>query len=150
MIQFFKDLFLKDLPLKLVSLVLASALWGTVSSVLQKGEQERARGETMNSNKQFQGVPVAVVYTGGDATGYKVDPAKVTVFIQGTPEAITALQPASVQAQVDLRYWDSRESLPMPVRVISPAGTAMVSVSPAEVDVVPPEPKPAAVPELQP
>ncbi|MCU0787584.1 MAG: CdaR family protein [Verrucomicrobia bacterium] len=142
MLQFVKDLLLKDLPLKLVSLALAIALWATVASVLKKNEQERARGETMNSNKQFQGVPVAVVFTGGDATGYTVKPAKVTVFIQGTPEAITALSPASVQAQIDLTYWDGRANLPMPVQVISPAGTAMVSVSPAEVEVVPPEPRP--------
>jgi len=149
MIQFVKDLLLKDLPLKLVSLALAIALWATVSSVLQKSEQERERGETMNSNKQFQGVPVAVVYTGGDATGFQVKPAKVTVFIQGTPEAITELAPASVQAQVDLSYWDRRTSMPMPVQVISPAGTAMVSVSPAEVEVIPPEPLPAALPESE-
>lgn len=150
MIQFFKDLLLKDLPLKLVSLALAIALWATISSVLQKGERERERGMIMNSNKQFQGVPVSVVSSAGDATGFKVKPARVTVFIQGTPEAISELEPASVQALVDLSYWDSRESSPLPVRVISPAGTAMFSVSPAEVEVVPPEPELPATPSLDP
>jgi hypothetical protein len=141
MIQFFKDLLFKDLPLKLVSLALAVALWATVATLIEKGERER--GVTMSSNKQFQGVPVAVVSAFGDATGYRVEPAEVTVFIQGTPEAITELEPASVRALVDLSYWDSRENLPLPVRIIVPPGTAVVSKSPEEVRIIPPEPHPA-------
>jgi len=148
MIQFFKDLILKDLQLKLVSLILAIALWATVSSVIKKDGEERY--VTMSSNKQFQGVPIAVVSSSGDATGFRVKPSRVTVFIQGTPEAITELEAASVQAQVDLVYWDSRENLPMPVRVISPPGTAVVSVSPAEVEINPPEAEAATVLELEP
>jgi YbbR domain-containing protein len=145
MIRFIKDLLFKDLPLKLVSLALAIALWAVVASVIEKGKQER--GVTMDSNKQFQGVPVAVVCSLGDATGYRVQPNEVTVFIQGTPEAIAKLQPASVRAQVDLSYWDSRENLPLPVRVIVPAGTAVVSCSPEEVHVIPPEPDPFSQPQ---
>jgi hypothetical protein len=137
MIQFLKDLLVKDLPLKLVSLALAIALWATVATLIEKSEREE--GISMNSNKQFQGVPIAVVSSSGDATGFKVNPSLVTVFVQGTPEAITDLEPASVQAIVDLSYWDSREGLPLPVRIITPAGTATVNVSPAEVQVVPPE-----------
>jgi len=140
MIQFLKDLFVKDLPLKVVSLILAIALWAVVASVIEKGKRER--GVTMDSNKQFQDVPVAVVCSYGDATGFRVEPPDVTVFIQGTPDAITELQPASLQAQVDLSYWDSRENQPLRVRVLVPHGTAVVSISPEKVAVVPPEPKP--------
>ncbi|MCU0771151.1 MAG: CdaR family protein [Verrucomicrobia bacterium] len=139
MIRFAKNLLFQDLPLKLVSLALAIALWAVVAFLIEKGKRER--GVTMDSNKQFQGVTVAVVSPFGDATGYRVQPEVVTVFIQGTPEAIEKLQPASVQAQVDLSYWDSRQNLPLPVRVIVPAGTAAVRVSPDEVRVIPPEPQ---------
>ena len=100
---------------------------------------EREKGVTMSSNKQFQSVPVTVVSSSGDASGFKVNPALVTVFVQGTPDAITQLKAASVQAIVDLSYWDSREELPLPVRIITPPGTATVSISPAEVEVIPPE-----------
>jgi len=137
MMQFLKDLLFKDLPLKLVSLALAIALWATVSTLIEKAARER--GVTMSSNKQFQAVPIAVVSSAGDATGFRVYPALVTVFVQGTPEAITELKAASVQAFVDLGYWDSRSGLALPVRVSTPSGTAYVSVSPAEVEVVPPE-----------
>lgn len=137
MIQFVKDLLVKDLPLKLVSLALAIALWIAVTALIEK--EERGRGITMDSNKQFQGVPVSVVSPSGDATGFKVRPSLVTVFVQGNSEAITALEPAGVQALVDLNNWDRREGLPLPVRVITPPGTATVRVSPAEVEVVPPE-----------
>ncbi len=145
MIGFLKDLFLKDLRLKLVSLALAVALWATVYSLIQKNDRER--GMTMSSNKQFQAVPVEVVFPGGDATGYRVKPPTVTVFVQGTPEAISDLEPAGIQAFVDLSYWDSREELPLPVRVITPPGTAVVSWTPEEVDVVPPEAQQVALPE---
>ena len=144
MIRFLKEFFVHDLQLKLISLALAIALWATVASVLEKNERER--GETMSSNKQFQGVPVAVVYSFGDASGFKVKPAQVTVFIQGTREAIDDLAPASLRASVDLRYWDSRENLPLQVRVFSPPGTAVVSWSPMEVEVIPPEPAPPTEP----
>jgi YbbR domain-containing protein len=137
MIQFFKDLLFKDLPLKLVSLALAIALWATVATLIEKAKREK--GVTMSSNKQFQSVPVTVVSSSGDASGFKVNPALVTVFVQGTPDAITQLKAASVQAIVDLSYWDSREELPLPVRIITPPGTATVSISPAEVEVIPPE-----------
>lgn len=137
MIQFFKELLFKDLPLKLVSLALAIALWATVATFIEKSEREK--GISMSSNKQFQGVPIAVVSSSGDAAGYKVNPSLVTVFVQGTAEAITELEPASVQAIVDLSYWDSREGLPLPVRIITPPGTATVSISPPEVKVLPPE-----------
>lgn len=147
MIRFLKDLFVKDLRLKLVSLALAVALWATVSSLIQKNEFDR--GMTMSSNKQFQGVPVEVVFPGGDATGYRVRPPVVTVFVQGTPEAISDLEQASIQALVDLSYWDSRENLPLPVRVMTPPGTAVVSWTPEEVDVVPPEPKEVILPETE-
>ena len=146
MIQFFKDLVLKDLPLKIFSLVLAIVLLATVYTVLEKNEHDR--GVTMSSNKQFQGVPVEVVYASGDATGYRVKPATVTVFIQGTPEAIDDLGPASVKALVDLSYWDRRENLPLPVRILTPAGTAMVSVTPAEVVVL--QPQATTVPQTAP
>lgn len=137
MMQFFKDLLFKDLPLKLFSLALAIALWITVSALIEKND--RAKGETMSSFKEFQGVPVAVVASSGDATGFKVTPALVTVSVRGTSEAIEELTPASVQADVNLAYWDSRGGLPLLVRVSSPVGTATVSVSPAEVKVIPPE-----------
>lgn len=145
MIRFLKNLLFKDLPLKVVSLALAIALWAVVASLIEKGKRER--GVAMDSNKQFQGVPVAVVCSFGDATAYHVEPDKVTVFIQGTPEAIAKLQPASVHAQVDLSYWDSRENLPLPVRVIVPPGTAVVSQWPEEVRVIPPEPVSPSQPE---
>lgn len=148
MIQFLKNLFLKDMPLKLVSLALAVALWATVSSVIQK--DARDRGLMMNSNKQFQGVPVEVVFPGGDATGFKVRPTEVTVFIQGTPEAISALEISSVEAIVNLSYWDSRENLPLPVRVISPPGTAVVNCTPDKVEVLPPEPQQDVSPQPKP
>lgn len=144
MIQFFKDLLFKDLALKLVSLALAIALWLTVSALIEKSD--RSRGETMSSIKEFHGVPVAVVASGGDASGYRVNPALVTVSVRGTSEAIDELTPASIQAAVNLAYYDSREGLPLSVRVSSPAGTATVSISPDEVEVIPPEPQ-AATPE---
>jgi YbbR domain-containing protein len=151
MIQFFKDLFLKDLPLKLISLALAIALWATVFSLITEDTKDREeRYVTMSSNTQIQGVPVAVFSSDGDATGFKVKPTKVNVFLQGTPEAIAELVPASVQAFVDLGYWDSRERLPLPVRVTSPPGTATVTVSPAEVEVVPPEVQPVVEPTSEP
>ena len=68
MIRFFKGLLFNDLRLKLISLALAVALWATVSSLIEKGERER--GQRMDSNKQFQGVPVSVVFPAGDATIY--------------------------------------------------------------------------------
>jgi hypothetical protein len=142
MVRFFKELLFDDLPLKLVSLGLAIGLWATVSTLIEKNAERE--GVTMESNKQFMAVPIAITFPGGDATGYKLNPALATVFIQGTPSAITDLQPASVHAWVDLSVWDSRENLPLPVRVSSPAGTAWVSVSPAEVTVIPPEPEATA------
>jgi hypothetical protein len=137
MIQFFKDLLFKDLPLKLVSLALAIALWVSVSALIEKSD--RARGEKMSSIKEFHGVPVAVVASSGDATGYRVNPALVTVSVRGTPEAIEDLVPASIRAIVDLAYWDRREGLPLAVDISSPPGTARVSISPSEVEVIPPE-----------
>jgi YbbR domain-containing protein len=129
-----------DLLLKVVSLGLAIVLWATVSTLIEKNAQRE--GVAMESNKQFVGVPISVALPEGDATGFKVIPSRATVFIQGTPEAIDNLQASSVHAWVDLSYWDARENLPLPVSVSSPAGTAWVSVSPAEVRVVPPEAEP--------
>lgn len=139
MIQFLKGLLFDDLPLKIVSLALAIGLWAMVSSLIEKNAQRQ--GVTMESNKQFMGVPIGITFPSGDATGYKLNPSRATVFIQGTPEAIMDLQASAVHAWVDLSYWDARENLPLPVQVSSPPGTAWVNVSPAEVTVIPPQPE---------
>ena len=140
MIQFFKDLILKDLLLKLVSLMLAIATWATVSSLIRK--RDRDRGITMGSYQQFTGVPVSVVSGSSDVSRYQVVPAQVHIVVQGRPEAIESLEVGQVRADVDLTYWDPRSGRPQPVLVSTPPGTSLVSVSPVEVEVVPPEQQP--------
>lgn len=140
MSQFFKDLVLKDLPLKLVSLLLAIATWATVTSLIEKGDRER--GIAMSSYQQFARVPVSIVSSSADVSQFRVVPARVHVVVQGTPEAIHALKSTTVQAVVDLTYWDRRSEDSLPVHVMAPPGTAIVSVSPEELKIVPPEQQP--------
>jgi len=148
MMQFLKNLLLKDLAMKLAALGLAVALWATVTTMIDKTERER--GVVMNSNKLFQGLPVSVVSGRGDVSRYRVSPETVNVFVQGTPDAIEALDMAAVKAVVDLTDWDGRAGQPAEVWVLTPRGTAVVRVSPPEVNVIPPEPDPTPAPIVAP
>ena len=66
----------------------------------------------------------------------------MAVRVQGTRETIKELNVADIRAMADLTYWDPQRGEEQVVLVTTPAGTALMQVTPSTVQIVPPEQQP--------
>jgi len=138
MIDTLRSLLLKDFWLKLVSLALAILVYALVSA---RNQPEVPTDELMDNFKTVE-VPVRLVSASGEVGRHRCKPAKVAVRVQGTRETIKELNVADIRAMADLTYWDPQRGEEQVVLVTTPAGTALMQVTPSTVQIVPPEQQP--------
>ena len=144
MIKFLRHLVVDDFRLKLFSLALALLFWITVSFAIQ--QKEALPFPTLPMTPAVRAtfnLPVAVISSASDARNLKAVPNQADVIVQYDPQGIQPLQSKDLRALVDVTGSDTARGLRRRVEVSLPAGVTLVSVSPQEVQVVPP-PKPSA------
>jgi YbbR domain-containing protein len=137
MIPLLRNLFLKDLGLKLFSLLLAILIYCTISFVAIKNEVPSLPSLAMATDvRTFYNLPVLVVSSAADVRRFKVLPETVAVTVQGDPKTLAALDSNDIRAQVDLTGIESATDMRKRIQVSTPAGVTHIGVVPAEARVI--------------
>jgi len=134
----FRELFLKHLGWKMLSLGLAVALWMTVKAAInERGAQ---------SVRTFDGIPAQIVSSTTDVRAFRVLPATVSITVRARPEVIAVLTDREIHALVDVTTADLSKNFNRRVQTSAPIGITVVRVEPVEVAVeVPPRPEPKII-----
>ena len=128
------DLIFKNFWLKLFSLILATLIWFTVWSNLEKEARLPWRTARSDRYRDFADQPVLVLANGNDKQPYRIDPARVRVTVRGSEAALDKLKPADLE--VFVRPLGVGEPTgPLDVQVRAPVGVAVVQVQPSSVSV---------------
>jgi len=134
------QLFTKDWLWKLLSLALATVIWGAVYNVTSnKSKVENPLSPRVE--RMFTRLPVLVVSSAADVRECKVQPENVSVTVRGAPEIMAQVTDREIEVRVDLTDIESARNLRKRVIVSTPAGVTFLSVEPAEVEVVIPPKK---------
>ena len=130
------DWLTKDLGWKILSLFLAVVVWLTVSQIREEPGTPAAPG----IENTYGNLPVHLLSATADVHNYRIDPDTVVVTVSGPPKTMAALQANQIHAMVNLTNIESSHDLHLQVEVSTPAGVTLMSVEPAEVDVIVPPP----------
>jgi hypothetical protein len=127
-----RELLLRNLGWKMLSLGLAVAIWLTVKTAInERGTQ---------SVRTFINIPAQIVSSTTDVRTFRVVPDVVSVTVRGRPEVIGVLSEREIHAFVDATAADISQNFNRRVQVATPIGITIVRVDPVEVTVeVPPK-----------
>jgi YbbR domain-containing protein len=134
MILFVRNLVVKDLWLKLFSLVLAILIWFTVYISLRKDVSPWAAIIGRTADETVMTIPVRVPANLRDVSVY---PEQVEVTLRGDPKLLGELKqrPGDVRALVNLNDVQSAGGLLRPVELILPQGVFYTHINPQNVEV---------------
>lgn len=122
-----REFFVTNRWQKLFALFLAILIWLAVhSGVTLAPEDPPGHG-----HQEFVDVPLLVLTPAADLGRYRLQPESVRVLLRGDPSILKVVNARTIEAFVSLA-----EDSPMgtrPIHVYPPAGTALISVEPAEV-----------------
>jgi YbbR domain-containing protein len=135
-----RDWFTTDFGWKIFSVLLAVAIWLTVSK--NRSESETVGPTGIQDTLTFDNVRVLIVSAAADVRDFHVRPSEVAVTVSGTHDDIAKLQAGQVRAFVDLTDIESApRRVQRHVDVTLPSGLKLVRVAPSEVDVIVPPPR---------
>jgi len=133
-----RELLLRNLGWKLLSLGLAVAIWLTVKTAInERGTQ---------SVRTFPNLPAQIVSSTTDVRPFHVVPDVVSVTVRGRPEVIGVLSEREIHAFVDTTTADVSQNFTRRVQVATPIGITIVRVDPVEVTVEVPPRQPLTFP----
>ena len=132
----FRELILKNLGWKMLSLGLAVAIWLTVRAAIDE------RGGA--SVRTFDEIPVQIVASTADVRTFHVDPGKVSITVQGPSQMINVLTDREIHAFLDVTSADTSQNFNRPLRIATPPGITLMRVEPADVTVIVPPKSPKA------
>ena len=132
MIALLRNLFLKDLTLKLFSLAMAVLIYYTTSSFVDI-KNEMGMAVTLRT---FRDLPVLIVSSAADVRRFKVLPDTVDVTIQGDTKVLAGLQNNDIRPLVDLTGIESATDLRKRIEVSTPPGVTQIGVVPPDVRVI--------------
>ena len=136
MIALLRKLIVQDFWLKLFSLMLAVLIWVTVSFVIQREASPVAPLAAAAEMRTFLNLPVIVMSSAADVRNFKVAPQQVEVTVQGDASVLRELQRTDIRVLVDLTGIEAAIDLRKRVEVSTPAGIALVRVTPQEVNII--------------
>jgi YbbR domain-containing protein len=139
MIQFLRELIIKDVMLKLLSLFLAVLTWGALSSI-QRESYPASTVSLYSQRHTFYNVEVVVLSSASDVHDYRVEPKTVEVTVEGDPKVLQ-LESKDIRAMVDLTGLQSGADVRKRIEVSTPAGVRHVKVNPRDVRVLFPAPR---------
>jgi hypothetical protein len=136
MIKFLYDLFVRDWPLKLFSLALATLTWFDVSFSIRKDVVPVPNLQS-TGKRVFFDLPVIVTSSTADVQRFRVKPAEVDVTVQGDSRTLQSLQGSQIRVFVDLTGIDSdTTNSPRTLQVCTPPGVTYTRTSPERVAVM--------------
>jgi YbbR domain-containing protein len=139
MIQFLRDLCLKDLGLKLLSLALAILIYTTVSIfAIGNGGQTFSSLVPPPKGRTFHNLPILVLSSAADVRQFKIAPDQVDVTVEGDAKTVAQLKESDIRALVDLTGIESSPDLIRRIEISVPAGISQIRVMPPKVLVLPP------------
>ena len=128
-----RELVLKNIGWKMLSLGLAVAIWLPIHDAINERGGARVR--------TFHDVPAQIVSSTSDVRGFRVDPDKVSVTVQGAAQMINVLTDREIHAFVDVTAADISQNFTWQLRIATPPGVTLIRVDPADLTViVPPKP----------
>jgi YbbR domain-containing protein len=136
-----RDLFLKDLGWKLLSLFLAVAIWLTVHKILTEAPLPvlpDSEGNATATTFIYSNQPVEIVSPTTDVHLYRVAPEEVMVTLAGPADLMADLQASQIHAVVDLTDTNVIRNSHRQVDVSPPPGVTLIGVEPRRVLVIPP------------
>jgi len=133
-----RDVILRNLGWKMLSLGLAVAIWLPIHDALNERGGARVR--------TFDDIPAQIVSGTTDVRAFRVDPKKVSISVQGPAQMINVLTDREIHAFVDVTSADISQNFNRPLRIATPAGVTLMRVEPAEVTVIVPPKPPAKFP----
>lgn len=125
-----------DLGWKLFSLLLALAIWLTVSRILAPGAAASGTGTLTYGN-----LPVSLISTTTDVRAYRLLQTTVSVTVSGSSEVIGTLQANQIHALVNLADTSNVNNTKQRVEVSVPAGVTVLSIRPESIGVIAPPPQ---------
>lgn len=133
-----RELILRNVGWKILSLGLAVAIWLTVRAAIDE------RGGA--SVRTYDEISVQIVSSTTDVRTFHVDPRKVSITVQGPSQMINVLTDREIHAFVDITSADTSQNFNRPLRIATPPGITLMRVEPADVTVVVPPRPPAKFP----
>jgi len=131
-VNILRDILFKNFGWKLLSVVLAFAIWLTVKTTsAEQGQTERV----------FMALPLQIVSSTADVQTFQMEPTKVTVTLKGRSEVINRLAEREIRCLVDVTSADLTQNFRRHLDVAVPSGITVVHVEPTEVQITPPKPK---------
>jgi hypothetical protein len=127
------DWMTKDFWWKLFSLILAVVIWLTVYKIR---EEPVIPAAVTGVPLTYGSLPVLVVSTAADVHDFRVLPGAVSVKVSGPAEVMAVLQANQIHPILDLTDITVMRNLKRRVEVSTPPGVTLVSVEPAEVNIV--------------
>lgn len=128
-----REIVTRDLGWKLLSLALAVAIWVTVNP--QSHSPARPANPLPSLGmRSFTNLPVLLVSSATEGRVVSIDPETITVTVSGRPELISAMTGQEIRVIVDLTGVESARGLRKRVDVSVPAGVALISAEPPQVN----------------
>lgn len=136
MIEYLRQLFLKDFWLKLFSFALAVLIWFTVNIAINR-ESSGAPALSLipSEEKVFSGLPVVVLSSAEDVRSVHVYPKEVEVTVQGEAKLLKDVRSKDIRVLLDLTGIPAAHDMRVRVEVTLPTGISVVRVNPEEVQV---------------
>lgn len=140
MIDFLRNLLLRDFWLKLFSLALAILIWLTVSFAIRNDVQPSGPLASSNSERTgvYSDIPVLVTGAGSGADQFRIRPKRVEVTVRADSKTLQQLDPSRIHAVVDLSDFDPSQGLQANIEVAVPPGVTLLHVVPNQVSVLVP------------
>jgi hypothetical protein len=132
----FREVILRNIGWKVLSLGLAVAIWLTVRAAID----ERG-GSTVRT---YDNIPVQIVSSTTDVRAFHVDPGKVSITVQGPTTMINVLTEREIRCFVDITSADTSQNFNRPLRIATPPGITLMRVEPGDVTVIVPPQSPKA------
>ena len=147
MIRLLHSLFIRDWLLKVFALALATLTWLAVTFAI-KHQAMKVEDSAKRYERNVFDLPVLLVASDADVSGFKCKPAEVDMVLQGEEETVkNPLTVRQVRILVDLTGNKPSTNTMRRVEVITPPGVTCVSVRPEAIEVIVP---PALPPQSKP
>lgn len=137
MIDYLRNLFTRDIGLKLFALTLAVLIWATVQFAISKGITGVSQSGTQILHT-FPDLPIVKMSAAGDVRALEVRPGSVDVTVRGERDLVEQLSGRDIRVTVDLTDITAARSLRKQVDVATPPGVTLVRVRPDNVDIIVP------------
>ncbi|MBM3876049.1 MAG: hypothetical protein FJ386_04920 [Verrucomicrobia bacterium] len=130
-----RDLIVTDFWVKLVSVLAAVVVWGTVKIKISRQPDPVAKAESALEARTFRKLAVAMLKAPGDARGFTVAPGEVDITVTAAFEVMSTLGARDFEVFVNLT--DARDIVgrTKPVVVHLPEGVTLLNVEPREVTI---------------